>query len=216
MTEKSSLRLGYNSMGADCAINNLHFHLVDTEKIFGSAEAVFPIEEAEKKLFFTCNLQHIDKSELNMYNCGVRFGELLNWPVQTLLLSPELGSGTETLDDAQEALTHAAGVVINHMIETNMPHNILIADEGMTMYIMPRKFDLLLDESVNFYTSFESLSGFAKYKTEAAYEQAQSGNPLAETLAAHVSLDTDEWENFKGQLMEKFSQEYECKPVENE
>jgi len=166
MTEKSSLRLGYNSMGADCAINNLHFHLVDTEAVFGNPEASFPIEEAEKQLFFTSNLQHLDKSELNMYNCGVRFGELLNWPVKTLLLSPELGSGTETLDDAQEALTHAAGVVINYMIATNMPHNILIADEGMTMYIIPRKFDLLLDESVNFYTSFETLAGFAKYKTE--------------------------------------------------
>ena len=105
-----------------------------------------------------------------MYNCGVRFGELNNWPVRTLLLSPEVGTGEETLDDAQEALTHAAGVVINHMIEANIPHNILVADEGMTMYIIPRKFDLLLDESVNFYTSFETLCGFVKYKSESAFE----------------------------------------------
>lgn len=188
-------------MGADCAINNLHFHLVDTEAIFGDPEAMFPIEEAEKQLFFTSNLQHIDKSELNMYNCGVRFGELTTWPVHCLLLSPELGTGNETLDDAQEALTHAAGVVINYMIETNMPHNILIADEGMTMYIMPRKFDLLLDESVNYYSSFETLCGFAKYKTESAYQEAEMGNPLAENLAAHVSLDEKDWEKFKTELM---------------
>ena len=148
-----------------------------------------------------------------MYNCGVRFGELQNWPVKSLLLSPELGTGTETLDDAQEALTHAAGVVINHMIETNMPHNILISDEGMTMYIIPRKFDLLLDESVNFYTSFETLAGFAKYKTEGAYEQASSGNPLAETLSNHVSLDEDEWAQFKQELIAKFSSEYECQHI---
>lgn len=203
-------------MGADCAINNLHFHLVDTENIFGNPEAQFPIEEAEKQLFFSSNLQHLDKSELNMYNCGVRFGELLNWPIRSMLLSPELGSGKETLDDAQEALTHAAGVVINHMIETNMPHNILIADEGMTMYIMPRKFDMLLDESVNFYTSFESLSGFTKFKTEQAFDQASSGNPIAETLANHVSLDAEEWEEFKANIMNKFSSEYECQHIKAE
>jgi hypothetical protein len=56
MTQKASLRLGYNSMGADCVVNNLHFHLVDNEAIFGNAEAVFPIEEAEKGLFFTTTL----------------------------------------------------------------------------------------------------------------------------------------------------------------
>jgi len=105
-----------------------------------------------------------------MYNCGVMFGELANWPIKTLLLSPEVGTGEDTLDDAQEALTHAAGVVINHMIEANIPHNILVADEGMTMYIIPRKFDLMLDESVNYYTSFETLCGFVKYKSEPAYE----------------------------------------------
>jgi hypothetical protein len=58
MTTKASLRVGYNSMGADCVVNNLHFHLVDNEAIFGNAEAVFPIEEAEKGLFFTTTLQH--------------------------------------------------------------------------------------------------------------------------------------------------------------
>jgi len=56
------------------------------------------------------------------------------------------------------------------MIEANIPHNILVADEGMTMYIIPRKFDLMLDESVNYYTSFETLCGFVKYKSEPAFE----------------------------------------------
>ena len=48
MTGKSSLRVGYNSMGADCVVNNLHFHILDTEAIFGSPDNVFPIEEADK------------------------------------------------------------------------------------------------------------------------------------------------------------------------
>ena len=29
-----NLRLGYNSMGADCIANNLHFHLVYADKMF--------------------------------------------------------------------------------------------------------------------------------------------------------------------------------------
>ena len=103
-----------------------------------------------------------------MYNCGVRFGEILNWPVKALLLSPNIEDDSTSLEDAQEALAHTVGVVLNHMIEANIPHNILVADEGMTLYVIPRKFDMLI-EGVQFFTSFESLCGFVKFKTEQAF-----------------------------------------------
>jgi hypothetical protein len=68
-----------------------------------------------------------------------------------------------------EALAHCAGIVLNYLIDMNIPHNILIADEGMTLYIIPRKFDLLI-ENVSFFTSFESLCGFIKCKTDSAFQ----------------------------------------------
>jgi hypothetical protein len=49
------LRIGYNSMGADCIANNLHFHVLYVDKLFPEAPA-FPIENAEKALFFRTNL----------------------------------------------------------------------------------------------------------------------------------------------------------------
>jgi len=39
----------------------------------------------------------------------------------------------------------------------------------MTLYIIPRKFDLLI-ENVSFFTSFETLCGFVKFKIADAYE----------------------------------------------
>jgi hypothetical protein len=43
-----------------------------------------------------------------------------------------------------------------------------MADEGMTLYIIPRKFDLLI-ENIQFFTSFETICGFIKFKTQKAY-----------------------------------------------
>ena len=155
-------------MGADCIINNLHFHVLQVDSLFGSAVEAFPIEHADKQLFFKSSLKHRAEGEIDMFNCGVRFGELVGWPVRTLLLSPLIEDDSTELEDAQEALAHAAGVVLNHLIEANIPHNILVADEGMTLYIIPRKFDMLI-ETVQFFTSFESLCGFVKFKNETAY-----------------------------------------------
>lgn len=160
-------------MGADCIINNLHFHVLTINNLFNipaeNCDKKFPIEDADKKLFFKSTLQHRQSDEINMYNCGVRFGEVLNFPLRGLLISPDLISEETSLEDAQEALAHACGVVINLMIEKNIPHNILVTDEGMTVYVIPRKFDMLI-ENVPFYTSFESVCGFIKYKTHQFFD----------------------------------------------
>ena len=157
-------------MGADCMANNLHFHLIYADRLFPSpldgSPACFPIETAEKSLFYRTNLKHKNEDEVNMYNCGVRFGEVLNWPVRALVISPDISPSSDaSLEDAQEALAHAAGVVLNYLIDKNIPHNMLIADEGMTLYLIPRKFDLLI-ENVSFGTGFETLCGFIKVKIE--------------------------------------------------
>ena len=104
-------------MGADCIINNLHFHVLETDLLFGQGAEQFPIEAADKSLFFTSTLKHKDEGEINMYNCGVRFGEVVGWPVRTLLISPNIESDETSLEDAQEALAHTAGVVLNYLID---------------------------------------------------------------------------------------------------
>lgn len=61
LSDSPSLRIGYNSMGADCIANNLHFHLVYADQMFqaqlGEEKGeVFPIEHAQKSLFFRTTL----------------------------------------------------------------------------------------------------------------------------------------------------------------
>lgn len=95
------LRIGYNSMGADCIINNLHFHVLTTHNLFGQEVEQFPIETADKLPFFKTDLKHIKESEINMYNCGVRFGEVQGWPVKTLIISPDFQDDQDiSLEDA--------------------------------------------------------------------------------------------------------------------
>ena len=96
--------------------------------------------------------------------------------------------------------------MLNHLIEANIPHNILIADEGMTMYIIPRKFDMLI-ENVQFFTSFESLCGFVKFKNEQAF-QTMDWAAVSEALTTQVSMSKGEFDFLKNTLVEKFITEY--------
>ena len=104
-----------------------------------------------------------------MYSCGIRFGEVLNYALKALLISPDIVNDDTSLEDAQEALAHACGVVINHLIDQNIPHNVLVTDEGMTVYVIPRKFDMMI-ENIGFFTSVESVCGFVKFKNQQSYD----------------------------------------------
>lgn len=91
---------------------------------------------------------------------------------------------------------------MNYFIDTNQAHNILIADEGMTVYIIPRKFDMLID-NLNYFTSFETLCGFAKCKNEQAYTTI-TDHEFGNKLRQQVSLDEAAFEEIKEALTQKF------------
>jgi len=146
-----------------------------------------------------------------MYNCPVRFGELgEDWPVRCLLLSPDIGEeqADTGLEDAQEALAHTAGIVLNYLIDQNIPHNLLIADDGMTLYIIPRKFDMLI-ERVAFKTSFESLCGFVQFKNKEVFDKDPDHASIFDSMRQNVSVSQEDFERFKTELVGKFMKEYE-------
>lgn len=60
LTSNSSLRLGFDSLGAGCVINHLHFELLWLDDIGSDKLAV---ERAENKKLFETNLVHLNKEE---------------------------------------------------------------------------------------------------------------------------------------------------------
>ena len=65
----------------------------------------------------------------------------------------------------------------------------------------------MLIENVDFFTSFETLCGFVKFKNEQAFNDADIGT-IGEKLKMNVSFSDDEFENLKETLMTKFLASY--------
>jgi len=211
LTSNPNLRIGYNSMGADCVANNLHTHLVYADKLFPTTKA-FPIEKAGKKVFMKSSLKH-KKEDIQMHTVGIKMGEVVGWPVRSFVISPDIQEDSEQgLEEALDSLTHCVGVILNHLIDRNIPHHILITDEGMTMYVIPRKFDLII-ENVTFFTSFETLCGFVRCKTESSYKGMDAAE-FTKRVSGQVSLDDKGFEDLKKEIVNKFLGEYEGEYIE--
>jgi len=61
----SSLRLGYDSLGAGCIINHLHFELLFLDEL---GLNMLPIELSTAIPIFTTNFENLDPEEISMVN----------------------------------------------------------------------------------------------------------------------------------------------------
>ena len=114
-------------MGAECWINNLHFHILNTDEIFKAEEykfKTFPIEQSPIELLFQSTLQHRNEDEINMFSTGVRFSVTSEWPVPAFVIEPwqseeQKTQATSSLEtsDPTESVAHAVGVILNLLID---------------------------------------------------------------------------------------------------
>lgn len=90
MSQNKHLRIGYNSMGAECWVNNLHFHVLLADKMFQDIQGIdkFPIEYCGLKKFMSSDLQHKNESEINMFSYGVEVSLVEDWPIHTFVVKP--------------------------------------------------------------------------------------------------------------------------------
>jgi hypothetical protein len=216
LSSAPDLRLGYNSMGAECWINNLHCHLLSTSKVFGEGK-VFPIESAATETFLKSTLKHKAEDEINMFSIGVEFAVTTDWPIKAFVVRPlasteeKEDSGLGALEGGSEptdSVAHAVGVILNMLIDGNTPHNILVSDRGETVYVIPRKFDMLIN-AAHFSTEFNDLCGLLKCKDEKSYDSI-TWEQYAKFLKREVALDDDAFLKLQKNLVGKFYQEYEC------
>ena len=211
------LRIGYNSMGAEWWINNLHFHLLSSHLVFNEVDGInrFPIEDCTITKFLESTLVHKSEDETNMFNVGVTYYVTEDWPVKSFVVKPLKKEGDGDLEtentlkdvaDQTSSVAHAVGVFLNIMIDSNIPHNLLIADQGETVYIIPRKFDLLIN-AVSFSTEFNDLWGLVKCKDKKTFESLTELQ-YQKFLKKEVSLDTESFTKIKDDLISKFVKEY--------
>ncbi|XP_022876898.1 GDP-L-galactose phosphorylase 2-like, partial [Olea europaea var. sylvestris] len=107
--ENPYFRLGYNSLGAFATINHLHFQAY-------YLAVQFPIERAPTRKITTTSR-------------GVKFCDILNYPVRGLVFE-----GGNTLEELSNVVSDSCIC----LQENNIPYNVLIADSGKRIFVIPQ------------------------------------------------------------------------------
>ena len=111
-------RVGDNSLGAYATINHLHFQAYYLMEAFPIERA--PTRRLPARVYPTKRHRH-----------GIKVSETTGYPVRCVCF--ERGDGFESL-------AQMVGVACQRLQETNVPFNLLIADHGARVFLIPQKF----------------------------------------------------------------------------
>mmetsp|Transcript_35757 Transcript_35757/g.88004 ORF Transcript_35757/g.88004 Transcript_35757/m.88004 type:complete len:615 (-) Transcript_35757:757-2601(-) len=169
-------RVGYNSLGAYATINHLHF------QAYYLMEA-FPIERA-------CTGRLPSSVYKKRHRHGSTVNQVLNYPVRCLCF--ELGDGFESLADL-------VGTACQRLQARNIPFNLLIADHGARVFLIPQKFshraargeipEDVAKTGIN--PAVFEISGHLLYKAEDDYDNVDE--EAAVRMLKCASLDEDDF-----------------------
>ncbi|CAG9327417.1 unnamed protein product [Blepharisma stoltei] len=195
----TSMRLGYDSLGANTDTNHLHFDVIFLNEI-GLSQ--FPIEKSPKTLLLESTLQHKDVDEINMFTVGVRLFQV-EYPAKCLVITPNQEVSDAAVSEASESIGNVAGMVVNYFIENNIPHSIMMSGNGLELYIFPRNFQSAFEIGK---ASFLDLSGVG-----CTYERTVFDNltgPEFEDYLKALSCDNETWRKMSSYIQNLLSSLY--------
>lgn len=130
--------------------------------------------------------------------------ELEDYPVHAFVVTP--ADPKADIAEIFSSLSFAAGAIINFFIDLDIPHNMMIADKGQTIYIIPRKFEREFKD-FNIHASWLEIAGLAVSRSKDAH-QAMTAESFEKTLSTEVSLEKTEFETLKTKVNEFFTSKY--------
>jgi len=185
ITENPTLRLGYDSIGANCDINHLHLHLLFLD-LLGLEK--FPVETAGEELLLESSLQHKDEEEINMFSIGIKLLKA-EFPSKCFIIKPSVEVSEANISEATESLGNVAGIIVNYCIEENIPHSLIIADSGLSIYVFIRSYQTELSTSK---ATFLDLGGVPFLHSEEKYQSIDE-EKIAEYLES-LSASQETWQ----------------------
>jgi hypothetical protein len=106
----------------------LHLHFFFADAVHPGC--VLPIERCQSNLVLESSLRHRRQDEINMFSISVKVLEVLDFPAHCLLITPNVEVNDDNFSEAIESVSNVTGILLNHLVELNIPHNLLVTGSG--------------------------------------------------------------------------------------
>ena len=207
-----SLICGYDSLGAGCIINHLHFEFLMLDD-FGTEISVLPIEERSSNLLFETKLKYKNEKEISMFDgtTTLKVSEikepLICWKIECILNQENSGEISAMENLFQNSISHLVNLILSKLIDKEIPHNMVITNQGRTFYLIPRKFE---NKKHKINTCWNDLAGLITCKEQKTFDEIKE-DEIDKFFKDEVSLESNNFQTLTQDIITQIDSVFEIK-----
>ena len=207
-----SLICGYDSLGAGCIINHLHFEFLMLDD-FGTEISVLPIEERSSNLLFETKLKYKNEKEISMFDgtTTLKVSEikepLICWKIECILNQENSGEISAMENLFQNSISHLVNLILSKLIDKEIPHNMVITNQGRTFYLIPRKFE---NKKHKINTCWNDLAGLITCKEQKTFDEIKE-DEIDKFFKDEVSLESSNFQTLTQDIITQIDSVFEIK-----
>ena len=172
-----NFRMGFNGLGGFASVNHMHFqgYFFLEHGLPGQGQRGLPVEAAKTSLLSSTASHSI--------------AELKGYPVPGLVFSTALSMAAD--DEAREVFSRAVMACVQHLLDANIPHNLLLSPHregnkpGFRIFVLPQR-SFVRTDPYEIGPAFPEISGFMIVKREEEFRAMDEA--AAERILARVAL----------------------------
>ena len=207
-----SLICGYDSLGGGCIINHLHFEFLMLDD-FGTEISVLPIEERSSNLLFETKLKYKNEKEISMFDgtTTLKVSEikepLICWKIECILNQENNGEISAMENLFQNSISHLSNLILSKLIDKEIPHNMVITNQGRTFYLIPRKFE---NKKHKINTCWNDLAGLITCKEQKTFDEIKE-DEIDKFFKDEVSLESTNFQTLTQDIITQIDSVFEIK-----
>ena len=207
-----SLICGYDSLGGGCIINHLHFEFLMLDD-FGNEITSLPIEQRSSNLLFDTKLKYKNDNEISMFDgtTTLKVSEIKEpiecWKIECILNQEGTGEISAMENLFQNSISHLVNLILTKLIDKEIPHNIVITNQGRTFYLIPRNFEKK-EHKLN--TCWNDLAGLITCKEQKTFDEIKE-EEIDKFFKNEISLDNNTFQNLTKDIISQISSVFEIK-----
>ena len=217
--KNNSLICGYDSLGAGCVINHLHFEFLMLDDFSAHEMATLPIDKAKSFPLMETRLKHKEEEEISLFD-GTSLimlskikEPIFGWKIEYISEKNEEHPQQEHLDILmmsntslyQNSISHVVNVIMTKLIDGEIPHNLIIRNMGKVVYLFPRQFEKK-EHEIN--SCWNDIAGFVTCKNENVYQNINE-EKIQLFFKEHISLSENDIDKISNAVIEQISSVYE-------
>ena len=207
-----SLICGYDSLGGGCIINHLHFEFLMLDD-FGTEISVLPIEERSSNLLFETKLKYKNEKEISMFDgtTTLKVSEikepLICWKIECILNQENSGEISAMENLFQNSISHLVNLILSKLIDKEIPHNMIMTNQGRTFYLIPRKFE---NKKHKINTCWNDLAGLITCKEQKTFDEIKE-DEIDKFFKDEVSLESSNFQTLTQDIITQIDSVFEIK-----